>query len=140
MKLSLKMAVLPLICVLLFGKSNRTYQNELIKYNSLSLDKSKYNFDYYNDFVDEANKYYNAFLEYANFDYYTSIKLKKNETYSYNDSSLFYLDNQITLYKNGYNLSISLDKDYRKIELITSKKFYFYYFIKGCPSYVMSKA
>lgn len=121
------MALLPLICVLLFGKSNQTYQNELIRYNTLSLSKSKYNFDGYNDFVDEANKYYNAFLEYVDFNYYTTIKLTKNETYSHHNSSLFYLENQITLYKNGYSLSIGLDKNYRKIELITSKKFYFYY-------------
>ena len=50
MKLFLKVAVLPLICVILFGGKNDTYQNELTKYNKLYLSKSKYNYDGYNDF------------------------------------------------------------------------------------------
>ncbi len=127
MNMKWKYLILPLICSFLFSSNKSEYQNELVKYKSLPLNKSNYSFDGYNDFVDNSNKYYDAYLKYVNFDYFTKLELKKDNNYNYNNVSLFYLSNNITIYKEGYSLSIQNNKDYKCYELNTSSLFYWYF-------------
>ncbi|MBQ9730682.1 MAG: hypothetical protein IJV94_00985 [Bacilli bacterium] len=127
MNSKLKYLILPLICCFLFSPNKKKYRNELSKYETLPINKSNYNFDGYNDFVDNSIKYYEAFLKYVNYEYFSKIELKKESNYSYNEATLFYLSNNITIYKNEYSLSIQNYNEYKCFELKTSSLFYWYF-------------
>ena len=127
MNIKYKYIVIPLIIALLFGGRNNAYSNELKEYKRLPLSNSNYNFDKYNDFIAITNRYYNAYLEYINFPYFTKLELKDNSTYTYQDCSLFYFKDHLTFYKNNYSLYINSNNDYKSFELNTSKSFYLYF-------------
>ena len=127
MNIKYKYIVIPLIIALLFGGRNNEYSNELKEYKKLPLSNSNYNFDKYNDFIAITNRYYNAYLEYINFPYFTKLELKDNSTYTYQDCSLFYFKEHLTFYKNNYSLYINSNNDYKSFELNTSKSFYLYF-------------
>lgn len=127
MNIKYKYIVIPLIIALLFGGRNNEYSNELKEYKRLPLSNSNYNFDKYNDFIAITNRYYNAYLEYINFPYFTKLELKNNSTYTYQDCSLFYFKDHLTFYKNNYSLYINSNNDYKSFELNTSKSFYLYF-------------
>ena len=127
MNIKYKYIVIPLIIALLFGGRNNEYSNELKEYKRLPLSNSNYNFDKYNDFIAITNRYYNAYLEYINFHYFTKLELKDNSTYTYQDCSLFYFKDHLTFYKNNYSLYINSNNDYKSFELNTSKSFYLYF-------------
>lgn len=122
-----KYALLALFLILAFGPSKKEYSNELEKFSEVPLQESKYNFDKYNDFVVESQKYYKAFLKYIDFAYFKSIDIEKNNNYYHEDVSLFYLDNRITFYKQTYSLSIEYSSSYVCYQLITDKSFYWYF-------------
>lgn len=127
MNIKYKYIVIPLIIALLFGGRNNEYSNELKEYKRLPLSNSNYNFDKYNDFIAITNRYYNAYLEYINFPYFTKLELKDNSTYTYQDCSLFYFKDHLTFYKNNYSLYINSNNDYKSFELNASKSFYLYF-------------
>lgn len=127
MNIKYKYIVIPLIIALLFGGRNNEYSNELKEYKRLPLNNSNYNFDKYNDFIAITNRYYNAYLEYINFPYFTKLELKDNSTYTYQNCSLFYFKDHLTFYKNNYSLYINSNNNYKSFELNTSKSFYLYF-------------
>lgn len=127
MNIKNKYLIIPLIVALLFGGKNNEYSNELEKYKTLPINKSNYNFDKYNDFIILANKYYNAYLEYIDFSYFTKLELKDNNTYAYQDCSLFYFDDHFTFYKNNYSLVVNSNPEYKSFELNASKSFYLFF-------------
>lgn len=127
MNIKYKYIVIPLIIALLFGGRNNEYSNELKEYKTLPLSNSNYNFDNYNDFIDLTNKYYNAYLEYINFAYFTKLELKENSNYLYQDCSLFYFNDHFTFYKNNYSLVVNSNSEYKSFELNTSKSFYLFF-------------
>lgn len=109
-----------------FFYPQKEYENGLVKVEELPISYSNFNFDQYNDNLDEFFNYFSAIKQYLLFREFKKIVIQANNTYLINDVKLFVLLNAYTFQKEEYSLHIEYDKNYISYELNTKKDMYLY--------------